>query len=149
MHFDEIGLFYRELYNEIMNITVVTQVLWYDKNTVIINIGSRTIFIWASQKSVIALILLSFCLMVKKNHATFSTHHNYTQLKPIINRSLAPSNPHPSTQTTLHPCFKQFYFYLFLLWVLIMSTLFSYWSPQLHWFWFFNTQLKTTPNTLN
>lgn len=129
MHFDEIGLFYRELYNEIMNITVVTQVLWYDKNTVIINIGSRTIFIWASQKSVIALILLSFCLMVKKNHATFSTHHNYTQLKPIINRSLAPSNPHPSTQTTLHPCFKQFYFYLFLLWVLIMSTLFSYWSP--------------------
>ena len=90
MHFDEIG----ELYNEIMNITIVTQILWYNKNTVsfIINIGSRTIFIWASQKSVITLILLSFCLMVKKNHATFSTHHNYTQLKPIINRSLAPSS---------------------------------------------------------
>lgn len=91
MHFDEIG----ELYNEIMNITILTQILWYNKNTVsfIINIGSRTIFIWASQKSVITLILLSFCLMVKKNHATFSTHHNYTQLKPIINRSLAPSTP--------------------------------------------------------
>ena len=129
MHFDEIG----ELYNEIMNITIVTQVLCYDKNTVsfIINIGSRTIFIWASQKSVITLILLSFCLMVKKNHATFSTHHNYTQLKSIINRSLASSTPPPlpSPQTTLHPCFKQFYFYLFLLWVLIMSTLFSNWSP--------------------
>ena len=93
MHFDETGLFYLELYNQIMNITIKTQVLWYNKNTVsfIINIGSRTIFIWASQKSVIALILLSFRLMVKKNHATFSTHHDYTQLKPIINRSLAPS----------------------------------------------------------
>ena len=92
MHFDEIG----ELYNEIMNITIVTQILWYNKYTVsfIINIGSRTIFIWASQKSVIALILLSFCLKVKENHATFSTHHNCTQLKPIINRSLAPSTPH-------------------------------------------------------
>ena len=131
MHFDETGLFYQgELYNEIMNVTIKTQVLCYNKNTVsfIINIGSRTIFIWASKKSVITLILLSFCLMVKKNHATFSTHHNYTQLKPIINRSLVPSTPHPSPQTTLHPCFKQFY-YLFLLWVLIMSTLFSNWSP--------------------
>ena len=98
MHFDETGLFYQgELYNEIMNVTIKTQVLCYNKNTVsfIINIGSRTIFIWASKKSVITLILLSFCLMVKKNHATFSTHHNYTQLKPIINRSLVPSTPPP------------------------------------------------------